>query len=79
MKAGGAYVPIDPAYPADRQEYMLESSQAPVVVTAGGAARPATASATRPSSASTRDWPAIAALPARAARRSPATPSSSPT
>jgi amino acid adenylation domain-containing protein len=33
MKAGGAYVPIDPAYPADRQAFMLESSQAPVIVT----------------------------------------------
>jgi amino acid adenylation domain-containing protein len=33
LKAGGAYVPIDPAYPADRQAYMLESSQAPIVLT----------------------------------------------
>ena len=33
LKAGGAYVPIDPAYPADRQAYMLENSQAPVVLT----------------------------------------------
>jgi amino acid adenylation domain-containing protein len=33
MKAGGAYVPIDPAYPSDRQEFMLTSSQAPVIVT----------------------------------------------
>ena len=33
LKAGGAYVPIDPAYPVDRQAYMLENSQAPVVVT----------------------------------------------
>jgi amino acid adenylation domain-containing protein len=33
LKAGGAYVPIDPAYPAQRQEYMLTHSQASVVVT----------------------------------------------
>ncbi len=33
LKAGGAYVPIDPSYPAERQTYMLENSQAPVIVT----------------------------------------------
>src|SRR5207248_8202968 len=33
LKAGGAYAPIDPAYPSDRQAYMLENSEAPVVVT----------------------------------------------
>jgi amino acid adenylation domain-containing protein len=33
LKAGGAYVPIDPAYPADRQAFMLESSQAPILLT----------------------------------------------
>jgi amino acid adenylation domain-containing protein len=33
LKAGGAYVPIDPAYPAERQAYMLANSQAPVIVT----------------------------------------------
>eukprot|EP00854_Cymbomonas_tetramitiformis_P027418 gene27418-33791_t len=31
--AGGAYVPIDPAYPADRRQYMIEDSQAKVLVT----------------------------------------------
>jgi amino acid adenylation domain-containing protein len=33
LKAGGAYVPIDPAYPTERQAFMLEDSQAPVLVT----------------------------------------------
>jgi amino acid adenylation domain-containing protein len=33
VKAGGAYVPIDPAYPAERQAFMLTNSQAPVVIT----------------------------------------------
>jgi amino acid adenylation domain-containing protein len=33
LKAGAAYVPVDPTYPAARQEFMLTSSQAPVVVT----------------------------------------------
>jgi amino acid adenylation domain-containing protein len=33
LKAGGAYVPIDPAYPAERQTYMLENSKAPVILT----------------------------------------------
>ena len=33
LKAGGAYLPIDLAYPADRLAFMLEDSQAPVVLT----------------------------------------------
>ncbi len=32
-KAGGCYVPLDPAYPKDRLSYMLEDSQAPVLLT----------------------------------------------
>lgn len=33
LKAGGAYLPLDPAYPRDRLAFMLEDSQAPVMVT----------------------------------------------
>ncbi|MFP1953471.1 amino acid adenylation domain-containing protein, partial [Lonsdalea quercina] len=33
LKAGGAYVPIDPDYPADRINYILDDSQPRVVVT----------------------------------------------
>jgi amino acid adenylation domain-containing protein len=33
LKAGGAYVPVDPAYPADRTDYMLRDSGAPVLLT----------------------------------------------
>ncbi|MGC2744996.1 MAG: amino acid adenylation domain-containing protein [Candidatus Angelobacter sp.] len=33
VRAGGAYLPVDPAYPEDRLEYMLQDSQAAVVLT----------------------------------------------
>jgi len=33
LKAGGAYVPLDPAYPEERLTFMLEDTQAPVLVT----------------------------------------------
>ncbi len=33
LKAGGAYVPLDPANPAKRVQFILEDTQAPVVVT----------------------------------------------
>jgi len=33
LKAGGVYVPLDPAYPAERLQFMMEDSQAPVVIT----------------------------------------------
>src|SRR5205085_5220672 len=33
LKAGGAYLPLDPNYPDDRLSYMLESSQARLILT----------------------------------------------
>ena len=33
LKAGGAYVPFDPTYPVERLAYMLDDSQAPVLIT----------------------------------------------
>jgi non-ribosomal peptide synthetase component F len=33
LKAGGSYVPLDPTYPSDRLSYMLEDSQARVLLT----------------------------------------------
>ena len=33
LKAGAAYVPIDPEYPTDRQAFMLEDAQVPVLLT----------------------------------------------
>jgi len=35
LRAGGAYVPVDPAYPAERQAFMLEDSGARVLLTGG--------------------------------------------
>jgi len=32
LEAGGAYVPLDPAFPRDRLAYMLDDSQAPVLL-----------------------------------------------
>ncbi len=33
LKAGSAYVPLDPAYPHERLRFVLEDTQAPVVIT----------------------------------------------
>lgn len=33
LKAGGSYVPLDPSYPQDRLMFMLEDTQAPLLIT----------------------------------------------
>ncbi|MEJ5312177.1 MAG: amino acid adenylation domain-containing protein [Anaerolineae bacterium] len=60
LKAGGAYVPIDPAYPPDRQAFMLADTQTPVLLTERALVD------TLPSTQARivcldADWPAIAA------------------
>jgi amino acid adenylation domain-containing protein len=42
LKAGGAYLPIDPAYPEDRQRFMLENSRVSHLVTKRGLVRDVT-------------------------------------
>jgi amino acid adenylation domain-containing protein len=63
LKAGGAYVPLDPAYPADRLAFMLEDSDASVVLTQQSllAALPHTQAQIL---CIDRDWPEIECLPA---------------
>src|SRR5579884_1948147 len=60
LKAGAAYVPVDPTYPAERQEYMLEDAGVQVVLTQ---ARLLDRLASVPTAvALDRDWPSIEPL-----------------
>ena len=75
LKAGGAYVALDPAYPRERLQFMLEDAAAPVLVTQRGllAGLPAHAAHVV---CLARDWDEIARQgaesPARPARPAPA-------
>lgn len=65
QKAGAAYVPLDPAYPADRIAYMLEDSQAQILVTQ----EPVLGELPETRAALVcvdRDWPSIAEHPTTA-------------
>jgi amino acid adenylation domain-containing protein/thioester reductase-like protein len=36
LKSGGTYIPLDPGYPKDRLEFMMEDSRSSVLITHGG-------------------------------------------
>ena len=38
LKAGGTYVPLDPDYPEERLQYMLDDSRAPIIITTSSVA-----------------------------------------
>ena len=63
LKAGGAYVPIDPAYPVERQAFMLADSRAPVVVTQERLVEGLPVEGVEVVCID-RDWPVIGGLPA---------------
>lgn len=59
LKAGSAYVPVDPAYPRDRIAYMLENSEAPLLLTQAQLVENLPASSAKVVHIDT-DWPEIA-------------------
>jgi amino acid adenylation domain-containing protein len=62
LKAGGAYVPIDPSYPAARQAFMLQDSQAKVLLTQARLL-PRLPSHNTPTVCLDTDWHRLAQLP----------------
>lgn len=62
LKSGGTYVPIDPQYPPDRRAFMLQDSNAPIIVTEQALAADFAAS-TAQTVLLDQDCPAISAEP----------------
>ena len=59
LKSGAAYVPIDPGYPEERQQFMLDDARAAVLLTQTTRARALDAPHLRTVHLDT-DWPAVA-------------------
>ncbi|MCG3161078.1 MAG: Linear gramicidin synthase subunit D [Acidobacteria bacterium] len=59
LKAGAAYVPMDPAYPEDRLRFMIEDSQAAVLLTRSSIRNPQSAIRNPLVVCLDADWPAI--------------------
>lgn len=62
LKAGGAYVPLDPAHPVERLAFMLEETEAPVLLTQSSLTTDLPAHSARTIRIDT-DWPRIAHEP----------------
>ncbi|MFN8596433.1 MAG: amino acid adenylation domain-containing protein [Anaerolineae bacterium] len=60
LKAGGAYVPIDPAYPPDRIAFMLEDSQAKILLTSATLREQNSAFSIQQLICLDTDWPTVA-------------------
>ncbi len=63
LKAGAAYLPLDPAYPADRLQFMLADSGVELVLTQAHLLADRPWLAGRTVFCLDRDWPALAAYP----------------
>lgn len=62
LKAGGAYVPLDPAYPLERLAFMINDSQAQIVLTQHALQTSLSIGGTQ-AVCLDRDWPVIASYP----------------
>jgi len=62
LKAGAAYVPLDPAYPAERLEFMVQDAEIPVLLTSS-TLRSSLPNVWAQILCIDADWPEISALP----------------